>query len=92
MSRLGWLLEDDLPLLSTVDPAPWTDVPDDLFGQSAMILRPLVRALLLAGYRSYKLDFVRSAVNPAAVSLTVGGLTAGTVEARGIAMAISERG
>lgn len=86
MSRLGWLLDDDLPLLSTVEPQPWTDVPDDLIGQAAKILRPLVRALLLAGHRPYKLDFVRAKANPDVVSLTGDGLTAGTTAALGAPM------
>jgi hypothetical protein len=85
MSALGWLLADDQPLLSTVEPRPWPDAPDDFPGLVAVLLRPLVRALLLAGYRSFRLDLVRSGVPPGAATLTANGLTGGTAPTLGSA-------
>ena len=79
MSALGWLLGDDIPALSTVSPRPWPDLPDDFPGRVALLLRPLVRALLLAGYRVHRLDFVRSdTADDNALTLTLNGLTPGT--------------
>src|SRR4051794_26129396 len=80
---LSWLLAGDAPGLSTMEPAPWAgEAPDDILTTVAQLLRPLVRAVMLAGYRPTALDVVRVGSNPSTVRLDdFGELTApGTVD------------
>jgi hypothetical protein len=58
MAGLGWLFADDLPRLDPDEFPP--DTPVAILQQMATLAAPVIRGVLLAGYRPYRLAIARA--------------------------------
>lgn len=61
---LSWLTVDDPPPLGDF----WADSPAGVFPYARDLAAPVVRALLLAGYRTHRIDIVRQGSTPQTLS------------------------